>query len=291
MVRNVACFITGGYTEAGYMQRFLEKINPNLTFHQKMPNKPRRKISRIEKAGGPGSESSLIKDEFSGITGNSLINKACQCLSLPSVQKEIEEGLIDAILVEDDTDDRFIGKSEDWINQDEGAKRNLLLQASHKDLPVVFLYASPEAEAWFISDWDNGFGWLYNSPDVVLQLNADERRYFATKLRRYILVNLLKNDMNSIEDYGFNENGVYEKLSNRLIKIVGIELKDQIRSDSKANKQYVHDIEASRDLYYSKKKHGSMMMKRIDPDVVAGRCRHYFARGYYGLKDLGEEDE
>ena len=36
---QIACYITGGWTECGYMTHFLEKINSRLDYRQRFPQK------------------------------------------------------------------------------------------------------------------------------------------------------------------------------------------------------------------------------------------------------------
>ena len=36
---QIACYVTGGWTECGYMTRFLEKINDSFDYRQRFPQK------------------------------------------------------------------------------------------------------------------------------------------------------------------------------------------------------------------------------------------------------------
>ena len=48
----------------------------------------------------------------------------------------------------------------------------------------------------------------------------------------------------------------------------------------------VQKICNSKKLYYSKKYHGSIMLKNIDPDIVASKCTCYFQESYLQLKQF-----
>lgn len=60
-------------------------------------------------------------------------------------------------------------------------------------------------------------------------------------------------------------------------------LKEYIQEMPNANKVYVNQIVASRDLYYSKKLHGDRMLRNIQPDTVAVKCRKYFVSTYNAI--------
>lgn len=72
---TIACFFTCGYTESGGMQGFLRRINPLYEYRMYLPNKVLRK--KQMKAGKPVS---MIKEEYSGLTGDALINKILEKL-------------------------------------------------------------------------------------------------------------------------------------------------------------------------------------------------------------------
>ena len=98
-MKKVACFFTGGYTESGAMQEFLKKVNANLSFKQFCPNKPKRRWV-------PGlslNDQPKIESDLSGLTGASLIRYVNEYIDDHS--DELQE--YDAVLIEDDLDDRF----------------------------------------------------------------------------------------------------------------------------------------------------------------------------------------
>lgn len=43
---QIACYITGGWTECGYMTHFLEKINNTFDYRQRFPQKNIEKRER-----------------------------------------------------------------------------------------------------------------------------------------------------------------------------------------------------------------------------------------------------
>ena len=99
---------------------------------------------------------------------------------------------------------------------------------------------------------------------------------------QYIENNVLKEYTENIEEYGWFL-GKYIKLSDCIINAVQTEIKEYIQEMPNANKVYVNQIVASRDLYYSKKLHGDRMMRNIQPDTVAAKCRKYFGSTYNAI--------
>ncbi len=99
----------------------------------------------------------------------------------------------------------------------------------------------------------------------ILEKNKDEK--------------VLKEYSKNIEEYGWFEDG-YVKLSNRIFSAIQTEVKDYIGKLQGVNSAYVKELIESKDLYYSKKLHGDIMLRNIQPDIVAGKCRRYFAGTY-----------
>lgn len=54
---QIACYVTGGWTECGYMTRFLEKINDSFDYRQRFPQKS------IGKKGNPVSTLRLMEKQ------------------------------------------------------------------------------------------------------------------------------------------------------------------------------------------------------------------------------------
>ena len=151
---KVACYITGGWTECGYMTHFLEKINSTYDYRQRFPQK------NIGKKG-------KLKSEFKidGKTGTDLIRYVYDDVSKHS--SELKDYA--AILIEDDMDDRFFLPSKVMRDYELIEKKKLEIQEKirkkmdNSDIKVFFLYALPEIEAWFIADWNHTFGIEYKN--------------------------------------------------------------------------------------------------------------------------------
>lgn len=275
MVSRVACFLTCGYTEAGAMQFFLRKINDSYEYKQYLPNKT------IKKKG----DAKIIKKEISGLTGEALLKKIYSILE----KHKDEINTCKAVLIEDDLDGRF----HNWDNKKIKEYHDAIVAEVHSklesDIPVFILYASPEAESWFIADWDNGFGYLYGKSNRIKDMDQKAKSFFLHHLRDYIYSEVLKEYSHNIEEYGWFENG-YVKLSDQIISVIQTNIKDYVRTLPQANSDCVKQIIESRDLYYSKKLHGDIMLRSIRPDVVAEKCRQYFMGTYNELAYFGDNN-
>ena len=270
MVDVIACFLTCGYTEAGAMQFFLKKINDRYEYRQCLPNKT------IKKKGMPKK----IDDYMSGRTGEALLEKVYELIE----KHRDEYSQCRAILVEDDLDGRFAGYSQKEVGEYNRKIIEKIQDKLGKKLPVFVLYASPEAESWFIADWENGYKYLYCDRGIVDDVENDARQFFVYHLKEYIDNEILKEYKDNIEEYGYFD-GKYIKISDEIIDAVQSGVKEKIGQLPRANKDYVDQIRNSRKLYYSKKLHGQRMLKNIHPDIVADKCKRFFGDTY---KDLSE---
>lgn len=154
MVKKIASFFTGGFTESGALQYFLEKFDDNIMIKQFCPNK-------AMKRRGTDGKPHMVK-EVNGLTGSSLIHYVYDYIDkyLDDLQG------FDAILIEDDMDDRFYDYA---LPGDESTKhkcrnneylnycneiRNTIRDKMHKgnNYPVFLMFASTEIEAWFLAD-------------------------------------------------------------------------------------------------------------------------------------------
>ncbi len=265
MVERIACFLTCGYTEAGAMQFFLKKINGKYEYKQYLPNKT------IKKKGDAKS----IDSKISGLTGEALLEKIYNILE----KNKDEIGKCKAVLIEDDLDGKFKDYSDEQIEEYKNHIINKVHEKLQKDIPVFILYASPEAESWFIADWKNGFEYLYCSSGVVTDVERSAKLFFSHHLKQYIDNNILKEYAENIEEYGWFEDE-YIKLSDQIINTIQTDIKEYIKGMQNVNISYVKQIVESRDLYYSKKLHGDRMLRNIQPDIVAMKCRKYFGSTY-----------
>lgn len=266
MVNRVACFLTCGYTEAGEMQSFLRKMNSSLEFKQYLPNKT------IKKRGEQRMVSSLVN----GLTGQALLEKVYEILRKYSA--EISQCV--AILIEDDLDGRFLRGNDGQIDayREEICQRVCAL--TREDMPVFLLYASPEIESWFIADWINGFGYAYCHREYEFDIPKPVRQYFVHHLREYVMNYVLQQYKNDIENYGLFD-GTYVKLSDELIKAIEKDVKSYIVQQAYVNSQYAEQIASSRELYYSKKYHGGIMLREILPCKISEKIyMRHFRRAY-----------
>lgn len=271
VTKRVACFLTCGYTEAGAMQSFLKKINGNYEYRQYLPNKT------IKKKGDPKALSSQI----SGLTGEALLEKVYTIIE----RHAVEIAQCSAVLIEDDLDGRFHGKSDNWIREYIRRIQKKIQSILRCDIPVFVLYASPEIESWFIADWEHGFGYVYTSESYVADLDTAVRCFFVHHLRQYINAYVLREYCDDIENYGYFEQGYY-KLSDEIIEAVQNGVKEYISRLPNVNVLYSQQISVSANLYYSKKLHGDRMLRNLNPNILAEKCRQFFMPAFHALEVL-----
>jgi hypothetical protein len=165
-----------------------------------------------------------------------------------------------AILLEDDLDNRDAMENQDefFISQHKKLNDKIIGVAEKSIAEVICLYAAPEVETWLIEDWENSFG--------------DSRLFnqqIATQLRP--LINKLKMECSgSFEHYSKYRT---EKFSSWLIANI------QKLSE-------IHRLEDSGMASYSKSKHGSQFLGKIDPAQVESKCRTYFAKAYHAIRKI-----
>lgn len=265
MVEKIACFLTCGYTEAGAMQFFLKKMNSRYEYKQYLPNKT------IKKKG----DAKTMKRQISGLTGGALLEKIYEILE----KHKDEIGRCKAVLIENDLDGRFHGYDDEKIEKYKKQIIHKVHEKLEKEIPVFILYASPEAESWFLADWKNGFEYLYCNSGVVTDVEHNAKLFFSHQLKYYLDEYVLKEYSECIEEFGWSGDR-YIKLSNQIIDAVQTGAKEYISKIPGGNKHYIKQIVESRDLYYSKKLHGDRMLRNIQPDAVADKCRKYFGSTY-----------
>lgn len=257
-MKKVACFLTCGYTESGAMQSFLESINSDVKFIQNLPNKT------IKRKGMP----KRLSNTCNGLTGDKLIDAVVSRVSNDNFNPDE----FCAIIVEDDTDARFRGCSEDEIRRYHDNATARIRAAAGTDISVIFLLASPEIEAWFITDWHNCFEIAYK--DMMKDVSGRCMEFFLNRLHLCIN-NELAEYKESIEDFP-NKPGDYHKLSDILIDLLA----------DKSSWCDEQDVLDSRELYYSKQKHGVAMLQKLNGDIVASKCRKFFAPAYLQIKSI-----
>ena len=271
---KIACYITGGWTECGYMTHFLEKINGSYDYRQRFLQKNVGKKGKARK-----------QFKVDGKTGKALIKYVYD-----DIRKHKEElSKYAAILIEDDMDDQFFLKSKIERDYEAIEKRKLEIQNEIRNIiqkpetRVFFLYALPEIEAWFISDWDHTFGMEYKN--MLSDINA----YFNTTFKKFVLNTVLtgKYSLDEIENYGYITSE-YQKLSEKLID--SFQEYSYSSENYKNNKEYnkrINRLIKESKIAYSKKKEGIYMLQRLEPRKVAIYCKHYFSKTYAELKEFG----
>lgn len=265
--KRAACFFTSGYTEAGEMQGFLGRMNPNISFKQCLPNKP------VKRKG----EKTLIAN---GVSDKSLIDQVI--LILQKYQEYTKE--YDYIIIEDDLDLRFKNKTNEEIEEYHKKQTDRIHKEADNQLPVIFLYASPEIEAWFIADWNRCFCNVYRDRTVIPDIERNGIDLFLERLKKEI--DSLYEGQKSIELYGYDKE-VYSKLSEELISFFDPEfIRVHLMKKGEDNPELYHQVCFSRKLYYSKKKHGSMMLRNADANEIANHCPFFFKEAYNKIRSL-----
>ena len=268
---QIACYITGGWTECGYMTHFLEKINNTFDYRQRFPQK---------NIGKKGKARTHFKVD--GKTGADLIKWIYDDIRNHKEAFQKYHG----ILIEDDMDDQFFLPSKTGRDYAEIEARKQKITANirellqNQEMPVFFLYALPEIVSWFLADWDHTFAVEHKS--VLHEMNL----YFAMTFRKYIIKQVLteKYPVTELEDFGYIHSS-YLKLSDLL--------KDAYQEYSCADEAYknnriyngkINELIKNNRLGYSKKVEGINMLQRLNPENVAAICTHYFSKNYMALK-------
>ena len=268
--KRIACFFTAGYTELNAMKTFMKKINNTVEYIQLCPIGPRK-----SRRGAKDRHIDQIEKSQSGLTGKGLIDFINYFIG----QKRFEEEGYDAILIEDDKDDRFLSLDEDGtsaIDKDqwEEFKKDVTERIREKrpDIPVIFFYAAPEVETWFLADWEKSFGTVYKEDMATARQND----YFNVRFRKYVNDNILTGRYKDrIEEYGYF-GGEYRKLSEEIQNALGT---IDFLND------YIPDAEHPA-ISYSKRRQGGDMLERIVPETVLHNCPFFFKDGYMALRAL-----
>lgn len=267
--KRVACFFTAGYTELNAMKSFMRKINDGVEYIQLCPIGPRKSKGAIK-----DRHKHQILKEQNGMTGEKLIDFAAEFIG----KKRFEEEGYEAILIEDDKDGRFLSMQEDGtgiIDEDSWkCFKNRVIERLNKirpDIPVIFFYAAPEIEAWFLADWSNGFGNVYKDVCTVRQ-----NEYFSIKFRKYVNDSILTDTYrNCIERYGYFEEK-YRKLSAEIQRAL---------QEIDFLEDYMPEKEHPT-ISYSKDKQGGTMLECVNPKTILQNCSFFFKDGYQSLQTL-----
>lgn len=234
MIR-VGYFCTAGHTEAGGIARFLRRIDEgaDLSWERCFPavQKPGPKLRRPAPKHGEGTTGERLVDE--------MLDR------LEKYHRAGSTGALDIVLFIDDADCRFEGdpaKLVAWMAERTEAVQSSIGKPSTR-IPFVALFASPEIEAWFIADWEQGFGREY------AHLAGGEKH-----LRSHVDA-LLGEFVDDVERYGggYVNGACADKLSEKLQALL-LRLGET----------------------YSKRTHGQDMLRRIRPAKVADVCGFCF---------------
>jgi hypothetical protein len=269
--KRIACFFTAGYTELNALKVFMRKINANSEYIQLCPTRARRSAEDIRNRNTNRHTSDIAQN---GYTGDKLIEFIVEFIGKEKFNRE----KYDAILIEDDKDNRFLNIQDDGTGKADcdGWKeyKDRVIQRVnelHPGIPVIFFLAAPEAEIWFLADWENGFGSVFKN-----ELTSSQNSFFSTKFRKYVNENILTSIYKKhIEEYGYFE-GKYRKLSEE----IQIALRDGNFWEMN------HDEGEYPSISYSKREQGADMMEKINPDVVKDKCSLFFKEGFYLLHNI-----
>lgn len=265
--RRIACFFTAGYTELNAMKSFMRKINGTVEYIQLCPIGPRKSRSAIQ-----NRHIDQIDKNQNGMTGEKLIQFVVDFIK----EKRFEEEMYDALLIEDDKDARFLTIEENGrVSIDESSwecfKNEVVERIREKrpNIPIIFFYAAPEVEAWFLADWENSFGSVYKNT-----FTTQQNDYFNVKFRKYVNDYILTDRYkNCIEKYGYFEEK-YRKLSEEIQN--ALERIDFLED-------YMPEIEHPL-IAYSKRIQGEDMLEGIEPQAVLHNCTFFFREGYLALQ-------
>lgn len=244
---KIALFHTGGHTETGALLPFLKKISDNLEFERCFPccNKPGPKIGRLSPTPDPA---------HSGYTGQALIRAMFAILSDKTFSIEA-----DIVLLVDDADCRFASQKD--YKKHCGNLKKEVIKKFGREVTFIALFASPEIEAWLITDWNNSFHKQYG-PEVATKLKMVWKRELKRESEERIIP-----DKTTIEGYGHPKH--IGSCKNKLSSFIQSAVRELGRK-------------------YSKRYDGVEMLANLDPATVAESCVTYFKPAYNALRDVAK---
>jgi hypothetical protein len=238
LVIRVGYFCTAGHTEVGGIQEFLGRIDAGADVEWE------RCFPAVQKPGPKLHRPAPRHAE--GMTGARLVGEMLERLG--KYHRAGTRGALDIVVFIDDADCRFEGdpaKLAAWVAERTEAVRAATGKPS---TPFVALFASPEIEAWFIADWDQGFGHEYahlSGGEKHLRAHVDE---------------LLNGTAVEMYGGGFVNGACADKLSEKLQDLI-----NRLGEN------------------YSKRTHGQDMLRRIRPSKVAEVCNFCFRPALHSL--------
>lgn len=249
MVITVGYFCSGGYTETGAIQFFLEKINPSIRWKRCFP-------TALKPSAKKGRKEPIPISSHSGVSGIDLVEQMLQRLKHPNFEWDQK---YDFILMIDDMDCRFEGQDIADVFQSIIRLNDKVNQCIGRQIDFDFLFAAPEIESWLVMDWSHSFAKEYPKLEIELRLR---------------LKKMLSKHFECIEGYGgpLVNGGCENKLSDLISEHL-----TNIQLDRRLDFKYT----------YSKRINGCSMLQRIRPEEVEKKCRLYFATTYRRLSSLG----
>lgn len=162
-------------------------------------------------------------------------------------------------MIEDDKDDRFLSvESEGYSTIDRQSwneyQEKLLIKIGSKrpNIPVFIMLAAPEVEAWFLADWENSFGNVYEE-----KLGKMQNKQFEYQFHQFVNQKILTDHYRSdLENYGCFKKS-YHKLSEEIQKAL-------------LTNRFLYETDNSEEISvtYSKRNEGSRMLSTIEPEHV-----------------------
>jgi len=151
----ILCGYTGGYTELGGGERFLQKVRNDVDYKRLTP--------AVQKKGPKfkRGENILIADMDSGITGISLLEKIVERFKNSEYQKNAA-----AIIIMDDTDCKLKDKQKKYEKAIKAFETRI--KEINPEIQIIFFLADPEIEMWFYYDAANIFN---NNVLLIKELN------------------------------------------------------------------------------------------------------------------------
>lgn len=250
---KIGYFCTSGHTEIGGIKIFLEKINPSVQWIRCFPIAIKYKLKEGRTKNTP------IMDT-NGSSHADLIGHMKQLFRDYCIFEDY-----DGFLLIDDLDCRFQSTITEGIQLFEQEISKFIQRICSENKIIrkfnfYTLFASPEIEAWFISDWNESF--LREYPEVICyKVHAKLKKELTDKYWD-----------DNIEKFGgkWINDSCKRKLSEIIQKIF-----EQVGIDENGV------------IYrFNKGENGRSMLVRINPEKVALKCRICFLPAYNRLRVL-----
>ena len=140
---KVGLFHTGGFTEIGALQAFLERGCPGVRFERRFP---------ARKGPRPTGRLHAPRLEHEGVTGRDLITRMIAMLSEYDTSADYA-----AYVLVDDADCRFCEGGPDELDARRRDWNNRVAAVLGRPVPLFVCLAFQEIEAWLLGDWERTF--------------------------------------------------------------------------------------------------------------------------------------